>query len=108
MTREFFPLDYFLCSFPEEQTILTTCMINIQSNFKRKREMNRLEFYRILGIFILITWFEFTTRASLSSRAPISKYIPAPNLGMATGMSRLQFDELWIALLCIEKPKERP
>ena len=62
-------------------------MTNIQLNLKRKREMNRPEFYKILGTIILITRFEFTTRASLWSRAPIRKYIPAPNLGMNTGMS---------------------
>ena len=63
VTREFSPLDYFLCSFPEEQTILTLRMTNIQLNLKRKREMNRPEFYKILGIIILIKRFEFTTRA---------------------------------------------
>ena len=65
VTREFLPLDYYLCSFPEEQTILTLRMTNIQLNLKRKREMNRPEFYKLLGIIILITRFEFTTRASL-------------------------------------------
>ena len=49
-----------------------------------------------------------TTRGSLWSCAPISKYIPAPKLGMATGTSMPQFDELWSALRCSEKLKERP
>ena len=65
VTCEFSPLDYFLCSFPEEQTILTLRMTNIQSNIKRKREMNRPEFYKLRGIIILIIRFELTTRASL-------------------------------------------
>ena len=73
-------------------------MTNIHFNLKRKREMNRPEFYKLLGIITLITWFEFTTRASLWSRAPIREYIPAPKLGMTTGTSRPQFDELWYAL----------
>ena len=62
-------------------------MKNIQFDIKRKREVNIPEFYKLLGIIILITRFEFITRASLWSRAPIRKYIPAPNLGMNTGMS---------------------
>ena len=61
---------------------------NIQLVLKRKREMNRPDFYKLLGIIILITRFEFTSRASLWSRASISKYIPARKLGMTTGMSR--------------------
>ena len=83
-------------------------MTNIQLVLKRKREMNRPEFYKLLGIITLITWFEFTTRASLWSRAPIREYIPAPNLGMTTGMSRPRFDELWSVLKWSEQPKEIP
>ena len=108
MTREFLLLDYFLCSFPDKQTILNLRTTNIKLNFKRKKERNRPEFYKLLGIIILITWFKFTTRASLWSRAPIRKYIPAQNLGMTTSMSRPQFDELWSALLWSEEPKEIP
>ena len=70
--------------------------------------MNIPEFYKLLGIIILITRFEFTTRASLWSRAPTRKNIPAPKLGMTTGMSRPRFDELWSALRCSEQPKEIP
>ena len=73
-------------------------MKNIQLNIKHKREMNKPEFYKLLGIIILLTRFEFTTRSSLWSHAPISKYIPSPKLGVTNGMSRLQFDELWSAL----------
>ena len=83
-------------------------MTNIQLNLKRKREMNRPELYKLLGIIMLIKQFEFTTRASLWIRAPISKYIPAPNLGIATGISRPFFDALWSALQWSEQPKEIP
>ena len=108
MNCEFLPLDFFLCSFPEEQKILTLRMTNIQLNLKRKREMNRPDFYKLLGIIILITRFEFTTRASLWICAPIRKYITAPKLGMTTGISRPRFDELWSALRWCEQPKEIP
>ena len=83
-------------------------MKNIKLNLKHKREINRPEFYKLLSIIILIKRFEFTTRASLWSRSPTRKYIPAPNLGMTTGMSRMRFDELWSALRWSEQPKERP
>ena len=80
-------------------------MTNIQLNLKLKREINRPELYKLLGIIILITQFEFITEALLWSCAPISKYIPAPNLGMTTVMSRPLFDELCIALIWSEQPK---
>ena len=70
--------------------------------------MIRPEFYKLLGIIILITRFEFTTRASLWSRAPIIKYIPAPKLVMTTVMSMPVFDELWSALRWSEQPIEIP
>ena len=77
-------------------------------NLKHKREINRPGFYKLIGIIILITQFEFTSRASLWSSAPTRKNIPAPKLGMTTGMSRPQFYELWSALLWSEQPKEKP
>ena len=70
--------------------------------------MIRPEFYKLLGIITSITRFEFTTRVSLWSRATIRKYIPAPKLGMTTGISRPQFDKLWSALQWSEQPKEIP
>ena len=80
-------------------------MKNIQLNIKRKSKINRPELYKLLGIIILITRFDFTARASIWIRAPVRKYIPAPKLGMTTGMSRPKFDELWSALRWSEKPK---
>ena len=108
MTREFLPLDYFLCYFPDKQRILTLRITNIQFNFKRKREMNRPEFYKLLGVIILIPRFEYTTKTSLWSCAPISKYIPAPKIGVTTSISRPRFDKLWSALQWSKKPKEIP
>ena len=75
-------------------------------NLKHKREINRPGFYKLLGIIILITQFEFTIRYSLWNRAPISKYIPAPNIGITSGMSSPLVDELWRALQWSEQPKE--
>ena len=81
-------------------------MTNIHLNLKRKREMNIPEFYKLLGIIVLITRFEFTTIDSLWIRAPISKYIPAPKLGIATGISRPFFDALWSALQWSDQQKK--
>ena len=55
VTRELSPLDYFFCSFPEEQTLLTLQLTNEQLRLRHMREMTRGEFYKLLGILILIT-----------------------------------------------------
>ena len=70
--------------------------------------MSREEFYKLLGILILITRFEFTSRASLWSRTTGSKFIPAPRIGETTGMPRHRFDELWSNLRWSDQPTERP
>lgn len=69
--------------------------------------MNRPEFYMLLGIIILITRFDFRSRVSIWSCVPISKYIPAPKLGMTTGISRPRFDELWSVLRWSNQPIEQ-
>ena len=108
MTRDFSPLDFFLILLSRIKNNFNPSYENIKLNIKRKREINTPEFYKLLGIIILITEFEFTTRASLWSHATISKYITAPKLGMTTGISRRQFYELWSALRWSEQPKEIP
>ena len=102
------PIDYFFHSFPDEQTRYTVLQTNINLLRNDKRLMTREEFYKLLGILILITRFEFTSRASLWSRTTSSKFIPAPRIGETTGMSRNRFDELWSHLRWSEQPPERP
>jgi Transposase IS4 len=61
-----------------------------------------------MGVLILITRFEFGSRASLWSTTARNRFIPAPNFGHTTGMSRERFDLLWRYMVWSEQPKERP
>ena len=108
VNRSILPIDYFFHSFPEEQTRHAILQTNINLMRNNKRRMTREEFYKLLGILILITRFEFTSRATLWSRTTASKFIPAPRIGETTGMSRNRFDELWSHLRWSEQPVQRP
>ena len=108
VNRSILPIDYFFHSFPEEQTRHTILQTNINLLMNNKRPMTRAEFYKVLGILILITRLEFTSRASLWSRTTSSKFIPAPRIGETTGMPRNRFDELWSYLRWSYQPVERP
>ena len=108
VNKEISPLDYFFHSFPEEQTLLCIRLTNIQLQKKNRNVMTREEFYKLLGLLILMTRFEFTRRSSLWSRTTSSKFIPAPMIGLSSGMSRNRFDELWSCLRWSEQPDERP
>ncbi len=63
----YFPLDYFLMSFPNEQIDICLIETNKQLQEWRKRETNVTELYKLFGIIILITRFETTSRARLWS-----------------------------------------
>ena len=55
----------------------------------------------------MITRFEFADRASLWSADSGSKYIPAPNLGTRTGMSRERYDTIQQHLVWSKRPPHR-
>lgn len=101
-------MDYFFLSFPIEQTNLTIRLTNARLSAKGKKELDKREFYKFLGVMILITRFEFTSRASLWSPVSINKYIPAVKLGAMTGMSRPRFDDIWSDIRWSDQPDERP
>ena len=65
VNRSILPIDYFFHSFPEDQTRHAILQTNINLMRNNKRLMTREEFYKLLGILILITRFEFTSRATL-------------------------------------------
>lgn len=65
------------------------------------------EVLKFFGVLILITRFEFTTRASLWSSVATSKYLPAPALNK-TQMSRNRFDHLLRCIRFSEQPSVRP
>ena len=56
---------------------------------------------------LLVTRFEFGSRASLWSNVTTNKYIPAPSFGLP-GMPRKRFDDLWMCIRFSEQPPNRP
>ena len=66
------------------------------------------EILKWFGVLILITRFEFGSRASLWSTTSQTRFVPPPCLGETTGMSRNRFDELWRHCILSEQPAERP
>ena len=101
-------LEYFFCSMPQEQINHTLNMTNELLRKNLKREMTRVELCKLMGILILITRFEFTSRATLWVWQSNSKFIPPPQFGKTTGMSRIRFDDLWSHLRWSFQPEERP
>lgn len=61
---------------------------------KRKRETNAPGLDELLGIMVLITRFELTSRASLWSPVSWNNYIPTVKLGIITSMPKQRFDDL--------------
>ncbi len=101
------PLDYFLIMFP-----MTDIQEIVRLTNERLGEANKVmitagEVLKFFGVMILSTKFEFKSRSSLWSTTPTSKFIAAPSFG-ATGMSRMQFDNLWRYIRWSRQPPERP
>ena len=101
-------MDYFFFSFPSEKINLTIRLTNSCLHVKGNKLLDEREFYKFLGIIILITTLEFTSRANLWSHTSDYKHIPAVKLGKMTGMSRHRFDEIWSELRWSDQPDVRP
>ena len=101
-------LDYFLMMFPPKQL---NEMIRLTNISLLRGGINKCtskgEMLKLFGVMILVTKFEFTTRAKLWSNTAPNKYIPAPAFGK-TGMSRPRFDDLMRHLVYSEQPEVRP
>jgi hypothetical protein len=72
-----------------------------------KKETTKGEILAFFGVMILITKFEFSSRATLWSTTVPRKYLPAAAFGK-TGMSRNRFDDLLRYMLWNEQPEVRP
>jgi Transposase IS4 len=72
-------------------------LTNLHLHLKSAQATTPGEMLKLFGILILMTKFEFTSRASLWQTVAAAKYIPAPKFGL-TGMSRNRFDDLLSAL----------
>ena len=86
-------LEYFLMLFPPEQLQLILQLTNNELAMARKNYTMAGEIVKFFGVMLLVTRFEFGSRASLWSNTSTNKYIPAPSFGL-TGMPRKRFDDL--------------
>jgi hypothetical protein len=99
--------EYFLMSFPPEQLSVMLRLTNIALLADQRQVTTKGELLKYFGVMILITRYEFTSRASLWSTTAPSKYVAAAGLGK-TGMARTRFDDLWRYLVWSEQPRVRP
>ena len=90
-------LGYFLMLFPPEQLQLIRQLTNNKLAMARKNYTAAGEIVKFFGVMLLVTRFEFGSRASLWSNVTTNKYILAPSFGI-TGMPRKQFDDLWMCI----------
>ena len=79
--KDYSPMDYFFFSFPSEQINLTIRLTNSCLHAKGNNLLDEREFYKFLGIIILIKRLDFTSIAKLWSPTSEYKYIPAVKLG---------------------------
>ena len=100
-------LEYFLMLFPPQQLQLILQLTNNGLAMARKNYTTAGEIVKFFGVMLLVTRFEFGSRASLWSNVTTNKYIPAPSFG-STGMPRKRFDDLWMCIRFSEQPPNRP
>ena len=100
-------LEYFFMLFPPEQLQLILQLTNNELAMARKNYTMAGEIVKFFGVMLLVTWFEFGSRASLWINMSTNKYIPAPLFGL-TGMPWKQFDDLWMCIRFSDQPHNRP
>jgi Transposase IS4 len=88
------PFDFFMACFPKEQIKFMVEQTTLRLRSDGHTGTSLGEILKWFGITILMTRFEFGSRASLWSEDSGSKYVPAPNLGTRTGMSRSRYDTI--------------
>ena len=117
--HEFFPgcdqgntkyraLDYFFAVFPKKQLQEMQERTSTVLQNEGHDPTSVGEILKFFGILLIITRFEFGSRASLWSNLSRCRFIPAPNLGHTTGMSRQRFDTLWRYMVWSYQPVQRP
>ena len=93
--------------FPPEQLQLIIQLTNNELAMARKNYTTAGEIVKFFGVMLLVTQFEFRSRASLWSNTSTNKYIPAPLFGL-TGMPRKRFDDLWMCIRFSDQPRNCP
>ena len=107
MVPKYSELDCFMATFPKTQLNWMVDCLNTILPLHNKDPTTMGELLKWFGILILVTRFEFGSRAELWSNKPRCMYIPAPDFGK-TGMSRDRWDELWRYMEWSYQPVERP
>ena len=100
-------LEYFLMLFPPEQLQLILQLTNNELAMVRKNYTMAGVIVKFFGVLLLVTQFEFGSRASLWSNMSTNKYIPAPLFGL-TGMPQKWFDDLWMCIRFGYQPHNHP
>ena len=93
--------------FPPEQLQLILQLTNDELAMVRKNCAMAGGIVKFFGVMLLVTRFEFGSRASLWSNMSTNKYIPAPSFGL-TGMPQKWFDDLWMCIRFSDQPRNRP
>ena len=93
--------------FPPEQLQLILQLTNNELAMTRKNYTTAGEIVKFFGVMLLVTRFEFGSRASLWSNVTTNNYIPAPSFGL-TGMPRKRFDDLRMCIRFSEQPPNCP
>ena len=104
-------IDYFFAVFPKKQLQQMqerTSKKLISASPQPLEPTSIGKILKFMGILLLLTRFEFGNRASLWSTKGRNRFMPAPNFGHTTGMSRERFDALWRYMVWSEQEEERP
>jgi Transposase IS4 len=106
LAQDVSPLDFFLLMFPPKQLTDMVRWTNVELYESSLKQTTTSEMLKFFGVIILMTKFEFTSRASLWSTTASSKYRPAPQFGL-TGMSKHRFEELFSHTRWSHQPEDR-
>jgi Transposase IS4 len=101
-------LDYFMAVFPKEQLRMMVEQTSDNLRMNGHPKVTKGELLKWFGILLLVTRFEFGERKELWSTKSRCKYIPAPNFGERTGMTRDRFHTLFRYMVWSVQPPDRP
>jgi hypothetical protein len=100
-------IDYFFLMYPPKALLHFMTCTNDYLREEAKAIISYEEMIKFFGIIILATRFEFTSRASLWSKARVSRFYALPAFG-TTGMTRNRFDDIWKCMRFSHQAAERP
>ena len=106
--KELRPIDFFMAVFPKKQLSLMVEETSAKLMAAGKPRLTKGELLKWFGVMILITRFEFGERDHLWRTKSSCKYIPAPNFGERTGMTRDRFNDLSRYMVWSKQPSVRP